>query len=59
MIKILIGFIIFAALAVFILMKSGADVNLGDENAGGHKEENASPAKTEAPAAAPTPPVVK
>jgi hypothetical protein len=47
MIKILIGFIIFAALAVFILMKSGADVNLGDENAGGHKEE---PAKTEVPA---------
>jgi hypothetical protein len=59
MIKILIGFILFAALAVFILMKSGADVNLGDENAGGHKEEPAAPAKTDAPAAAPTPPAAK
>ncbi len=44
--KILIGFILFAALAIFVLLKSGADVNLGDENAGGHKEE---PAQTVAP----------
>jgi hypothetical protein len=49
MIKILIGFILFAALAIFILMKSGADVNLGDEHAG-QKEEHAAPAKTDAPA---------
>ncbi|MGB8856803.1 MAG: hypothetical protein WCC58_09070 [Burkholderiales bacterium] len=46
MIKILIGFIIFAALAVFILMKSGANVNLGDEHAQ-QKEEHSAPAKTD------------
>lgn len=31
MLKILIGFVAFAALAVFILTKSGADVDMGGE----------------------------
>ncbi len=39
MVKILIGFILFAALALFILMKSGGNVNLGDEHAAGEKSE--------------------
>jgi hypothetical protein len=56
MIKILIGFIVFAALAIFILMKSGGNVNLGDENAGGQKAEHAEPAKTDPPAAPQTAP---
>ncbi len=59
MIKILIGFIIFAALAVFILIKSGGNVNLGDENAGGQKEEHATPSKAEAPAPVTPTPVAK
>lgn len=53
MIKILIGFILFAALAIFILMKSGADVNLGDEHAG-QKAEHEATDKTAPPTAAPT-----
>jgi hypothetical protein len=31
MIKILLGFIVFAALAVFILTKAGGDVDMGGE----------------------------
>jgi hypothetical protein len=58
MIKILIGFILFAALAIFILMKSGANVNLGDEHAG-EKAEHEAPAKTDMPAAAPVAPAAK
>ena len=29
--KILVGFVLFAALALFVLMKSGGDVDLGGE----------------------------
>lgn len=61
MIKILIGFIIFSAMAIFILMKGG-DIDMGGEK---HGIEEHPPAKTEshapaaaapaAPAAAPAP----
>jgi hypothetical protein len=47
--KILIGFAIFAALALFILLKSGGNVDLG-----GEKHEVA-PAPSSATTAAPVP----
>jgi len=57
MIKIFIGFIIFAALAMFILMKSGGDIDMGGEKHGidaSHSEPApATPAVAPAPAAAP------
>lgn len=49
MIKIIIGFILFSALAIFILMKGG-DIDMGGEK---HGIEEHPPAKTEAPAPAP------
>jgi len=54
MIKIIIGFVAFAALALFMLMKSGGDIDMGGEKHGAeaaHMEE----AKPAAPAAAPAP----
>lgn len=53
MIKIFIGFVIFSALAIFILMKGG-DIDMGGEK---HGIEEHPPAKTEAhaPAAPATP----
>lgn len=46
--KILAGFIVFAVIAVFLLIKSGADVNMGGEQHGMEAvhapEEAASPA---------------
>lgn len=39
--KLLVGFIIFAALAVFLLMKDGANVDMGGEK---HGVEAAEPA---------------
>jgi hypothetical protein len=51
MIKIIIGFIIFSALALFVLMKGG-DIDMSGEKHGidaGHAE----PAKPAAPAPAP------
>ncbi|MCH8178816.1 MAG: hypothetical protein IIA02_03390 [Proteobacteria bacterium] len=32
--KMLVGFIVFAVLAVYLLMKSGADVDMGGEKHG-------------------------
>lgn len=52
MIKILIGFIVFAALALFMLMKSGGDIDMGGEKHGS-EATHSEPAKPEAPAAAP------
>ena len=49
MIKIIIGFILFSALAIFILMKGG-DIDMSGEK---HGIEEHPPAKTEAPAPAP------
>ncbi len=50
--KMLVGFIVFAVLAVYLLMKSGADVDMGGEKHGvdaTHVEE--SKASETAPAA--------
>jgi hypothetical protein len=62
MIKIFIGFIVFAALAMFILMKSGGDIDMSGEKHGvdaSHSEPApaapaaAAPAPAAAPAEAP------
>jgi hypothetical protein len=57
MIKIFIGFIVFAALAMFILMKSGGDIDMSGEKHGvdaTHSEPApAAAASAPAPAAAP------
>lgn len=44
--KILVGFAVFAALAIFILMKSGGDIDMG-----GEKHDVAAP-HVDAPASA-------
>jgi hypothetical protein len=54
MIKIIIGFLAFAGLALFMLMKSGGDIDMGGEKHGAeaaHMDE----AKSAAPAAATAP----
>ncbi len=50
MIKVLIGFILFAAVAIFILTRSGADVDLGGEKHGVDASHGGTPAAS-APAA--------
>ncbi len=53
--KLVVGFIAFAALALFILMKSGGDIDMSGEKhdvGAGHAEPAASAAAS-APAAAP------
>jgi hypothetical protein len=53
--KIVVGFVLFAALALFILTKSGGNIDLGGENhniAGAHEPEAASSAASAAVAAA-------
>ena len=57
MIKILIGFIIFAALALFMLMKSGGDIDMGGEKHGIEVDHSASAASEVAPAASAMAPV--
>jgi len=50
--KLLVGFIVFAAVALFILKKSGGDIDMGGEKhdvSGGH-----APAAASAPAPAPS-----
>lgn len=54
MIKILVGFIIFAALALFMLMKSGGDIDMGGEKHGSEASHTESAPAT-APAATPAP----
>ncbi|MFT7723674.1 MAG: hypothetical protein QM788_12745 [Roseateles sp.] len=53
--KLIVGFIAFAALALFILTKSGGDIDLSGEKhdvTGGHEPAAASaPAALEAPSA--------
>lgn len=47
--KLLVGFVIFAALAIFVLTKSGGNIDMG-----GEKHEVSAPhAEASAPAAAP------
>ncbi|TAK94445.1 MAG: hypothetical protein EPO09_09605 [Aquabacterium sp.] len=48
--KLLVGFAIFAALAVFLLMKGGANVDMSGEK---HGVETSEPAAEVAPASAP------
>ena len=52
MIKILIGFIVFAALALFVIMKGGDNLDMGGEKHGA-EAVHSEPAK---PAEAPTAP---
>jgi hypothetical protein len=47
--KLLVGFIIFAAVAVFVLMKGGANVDMGGEK---HGIETSEPAHESASAGA-------
>ncbi len=52
--KLVVGFVLFAALALFVLMKSGGDIDMGGEKhevGAGHAEAPASSAAS-APAAA-------
>lgn len=52
--KLLVGFIIFAALAVFLLMKGGANVDMGGEKHGVDATETHEAAPHDAaPASAP------
>ena len=50
--KILVGFVLFAALALFVLVKSGGDVDLGGEKHDVSPPSAAPPSAT--PATAPT-----
>ena len=53
--KLLVGFIIFAALGLYILKQSGANVDMGGEKhdvSGGHSEPAASAPAAAAPASA-------
>jgi hypothetical protein len=56
MIKILIGFIVFAALALFVIMKGGDSLDMGGEKHGAeavHSEPAKAPAAPAADAAKP------
>jgi hypothetical protein len=55
MIKILIGFIVFAALALFVIMKGGDNLDMGGEKHGAEAvhSEPAKPAEAPAAPAAP------
>ncbi|TDP81619.1 hypothetical protein EV672_10749 [Aquabacterium commune] len=56
--KMLLGFIVFAVLAVYLLMKSGADVDMGGEKHGidaTHVEEKTSESAAVPASAAVTP----
>jgi hypothetical protein len=49
--KIFVAFVAFAALGLFIMKKSGADIDMGGEKHGAEATQSASPAA--APASAP------
>jgi len=49
--KILVAFVAFAALAIFVLMKSGGDIDMGGEKHGIEVELSASVASDAAQAA--------
>ena len=53
--KLVVGFVLFAALALFILMKSGGDIDMSGEKhdvGAGHAEPAASAVAASAPAPA-------
>ena len=54
MLKILIGFIVFAALALFVVIKGGDKLDMGGEKHG-EQATHSEPAKPEAAPAAPAP----
>jgi hypothetical protein len=54
--KIQVAFIVFAAVAVWILSKSGGNVDMGGEKHGVEAPHAADAAKTAAPAASAMPP---
>jgi len=49
-----LGFVVFAVLVVFVLMKSGADIDMSGEKHGADAVHAPEPAASAAPAAAPT-----
>ena len=54
--KIFLGFVVFAALALFVIFKGGDNLDMGGEKHGAdavHAPEPAKPADAAAPAAAP------
>jgi hypothetical protein len=56
MLKIFIGFVIFAALAIFVIMKGGDSLDMGGEKHGAdavHAPAEAASASVPAPASAP------
>jgi hypothetical protein len=56
--KIALGFVVFAALALFVIMKGGDNLDMGGEKHGAdavHAPEPAKPAEAAASAAAPAP----
>ena len=56
MLKIFIGFVIFAGLAMFVIMQGGDNIDMTGEKHGAeavHAPAPAAPAPAEAPAAAP------
>ena len=56
--KIAVGFVVFAALALFVIMKGGDNLDMGGEKHGAdavHAPEPTKPAEAAASAAAPAP----
>lgn len=56
--KLIVGFIVFAALSIFVIMKAGDKVDMGGEKHGAdavHAPEPAAPVPAAAPAAASAP----
>ncbi|MBI5256840.1 MAG: hypothetical protein HY855_10105 [Burkholderiales bacterium] len=51
--KLLVAFIVFAAVALFVLKKVGGNVDMGGEKHGIETSHPAEPAKASAPEAAP------
>ena len=52
--KIALGFIVFAALALFVIMKGGDSLDMSGEKHGAEATHAPEPAPAAAPAAAPT-----
>jgi hypothetical protein len=56
MLKLVLGFVVFAALALFVIFKAGDKVDMGGEKHGSeatHSPEEAKPVAAPAPAAEP------
>ena len=56
--KIIVAFVLFAALALFVIMKGGDSLDMGGEKHGSEAEHAApasAPAQAQAPAAGPSP----